>query len=231
MPWGRRLPRARGGKCPPCMPGHFPMYSLLNALGKDVKIVFFRRNQGIFSRGDSSRSLFYIQHGSVKLTLTSPQGKEAVIAILDGGCFLGHSALEFDRPARSHNAIALTDVSAMKIEPKAMLYLVHKEELACAALLSSMIKFETQLVGNCADSLLYRAEGRLARALLAISRINKPAGSMPVAKFSQQDLANMIGASRQRVNGLLKELKRRGFIDYDDGLRIHKSITKLLSND
>jgi biotin operon repressor len=54
---------------------------------------------------------------------------------------------------------------------------------------------------------------------------------MPVAKFSQQDLANMIGASRQRVNGLLKELKRGGFIDYDDGLRIHKSITKLLSND
>ena len=215
----------------PCAPGHFPVDSLLNGLGKDVKIVLFRRNQRIFSRGDPSRLLFYIQHGSVKLTLTSLQGKEAVIAVLDGGSFLGHSALEFDRPARSHDAVALTDVGAMRIEPKAMLYLMHKEEHACAAILSSMIKFETQLVGNCADSLLYRAEGRLARALLTISRMCEPAAGMGVAKFSQQDLANMIGASRQRVNGLLKELKRAGFIDYDDGLRIHESITKLLSKD
>jgi CRP-like cAMP-binding protein len=215
----------------PCTPGHFPVDSLLNGLGKDVKTVLFRRNQRIFSRGDSSRLFFYIQHGSVKLTLTSPQGKEAVIAVLDGGSFLGHSALEFDRPARSHDAVALTDVRAMRIEPKAMLYLMHKEEGACAAILSSMIKFETQLVGNCADSLLYSAEGRLARALLAISRTCEPAAGMRVAKFSQQDLANMIGVSRQRVNGLLKELKKAGFIDYDDGLRIHKSITKLLSKD
>jgi CRP/FNR family cyclic AMP-dependent transcriptional regulator len=215
----------------PCTTGHFPLYSLLNGLGKDVKVVLFRRNQRIFSCGDSSRLLFYIQHGSVKLTLTSPQGKEAVIAVLDGGSFLGHSALEFDRAARSHDAVALTEVRAMTIEPKAMLHLMHKEEHACAAILSSMIKFETQLIGNCADSLLYRAEGRLARALLAISRMCQPTGSMSVAKFSQQDLANMIGASRQRVNGLLKELKREGFIDYHDGLRIHKSITKLLSKD
>lgn len=81
----------------PCAPGHFPVDSLLNGLGKDVKIVLFRRNQRIFSRGDPSRLLFYIQHGSVKLTLTSLQGKEAVIAVLDGGSFLGHSALEFDQ--------------------------------------------------------------------------------------------------------------------------------------
>jgi CRP-like cAMP-binding protein len=137
-----------GEKMRPCAPGHFPVDSLLNGLGKDVKIVLFRRNQRIFSRGDPSRLLFYIQHGSVKLTLTSLQGKEAVIAVLDGGSFLGHSALEFDRPARSHDAVALTDVGAMRIEPKAMLYRMHKEEHACAAILSSMIKFETQLVGK-----------------------------------------------------------------------------------
>jgi CRP/FNR family cyclic AMP-dependent transcriptional regulator len=215
----------------PCAPGYFPLDSLLNGLGKDVKIVLFRRNQRIFSCGDTSRLLFYIQHGSVKLTLTSPQGKEAVIAVLDGGSFLGHSALEFDRPARSHDAVALTEVRAMRIEPKAMLYLMHKEEDACVAILSSVIKFESQLVGSCADNLLYGAEGRLARALLAISGICEPGRGMRLAKFSQQDLANMIGASRQRVNGLLKGLKKAGFIDYDDGLRIHKSITKLLSKD
>jgi CRP-like cAMP-binding protein len=215
----------------PCTKGRFPVDSLLNGLGKDGKIVLFRKNQTIFSRGNSSTVFFYIQHGSVKLSLTSSQGKEAVIAVLEGGSFLGHSALELDRVARSHDAIALTDVRAMKIEPKAMLHLMHKDEDASAAILSSMIEFETQLIGNCADSLLYSAEGRLARVLLTISHTCEPATVTPLTKFSQQDLANMIGVSRQRVNGLLKELKKAGFVDYDDGLRIHKSITKLLSKD
>lgn len=209
-----------------CTPGRLPIDLLLNGLGKDIRIVLFRKNQTIFSRGDSSRLFLYIQNGSVKLTLTSAQGKEAVIAVVYGGSFLGHSSLVSDRPARSHDAVALTEVRAVKIEPKAMLHLMHEDEYACAAILSSMVNLETQLVGNCADSLLYFAEERLARALLTISRWCNPTAVTPMIKLSQQDLANMIGVSRQRVNALLKKLRRAGRID--DGLRVHKSIMEVL---
>jgi CRP/FNR family cyclic AMP-dependent transcriptional regulator len=217
-------------KMRPCTPGR-PLDPLLNGLGKDVKVVFYRKKQTIFSHGDSSSRLFYIEQGSVKLTVTSSQGKEAVVAVLDGGSFLGHSALVFDRPARSHRAVALTDVRVMRIEPKAMLQLIHTNDDACAAILSSMVKFQTQIIENCADNLLYFAEERLARALLTISRPWGFAGVTPVDKLSQQDLANMIGVSRQRVNGLLKELKKAGFVDYDHGLRVHKSIMKLVAKE
>jgi CRP-like cAMP-binding protein len=210
-----------------CTPARLPV-DLLLKLGKDVKTVLFCKNQMIFSRGDSSSHFLYIQNGSVKLTVTSARGKEAVIAVVDGGSFLGHGALVFDPPARSHDAVALTEVRAVKIEPKAMLHLMHNDEYACAAILSSMVNFEKQLVGNCADSLLYCAEERLARALLMISRWCDPIAVTPRVKLSQQDLANMIGVSRQRVNALLKELRRVGFID--DGLRVHKSIVKVVGS-
>jgi CRP-like cAMP-binding protein len=210
----------------PCTPGPRSIDLLPKGLGKDVKTVLFCKNQTIFSRGDSSRLFLYIQNGSVKLTVTSAQGKEAVIAVVDGGSFLGHGALVFDR--RSHDAVALTEVSAVKIEPKAMLHLMHNDEYACAAILSSMVNFEKQLVANCADSLLYFAEERLARALFTISGGCDPIAVTPMVKLSQQDLANMIGVSRQRVNALLKQLRRAGFID--DDLRVHKSIMKVLGS-
>jgi CRP-like cAMP-binding protein len=87
------------------------------------KVDYFRKNQIIFSQGDRSESVFYIQKGGVKLVVTSRQGKEAVIEVLNGGSFFGENALAPNRHRRLNHAIAVTDVRAVRIDPDTMLHM------------------------------------------------------------------------------------------------------------
>jgi len=203
----------------PRTPGRLGVDVLLGKLGDEQKGVFFRKNQMIFSQGDRSDSIFYIQKGSVKLTLISRQGKEAVIAILGAGSFFGDSAFASDRPPRPHHAVALMDVRVMRINPNAMLRLIHQDEGVCDAIISSLVSLKTDIIGSYADNLLYFAQQRLARLLLKMGRSDEDPEIGRVPKLRQQDLANMIGVSRQRVNLLLKALKKAGPLIDDSGFR------------
>jgi CRP/FNR family cyclic AMP-dependent transcriptional regulator len=218
-------------KMRPSTPERLHIGPLLSSLGNDIKPAHFRRNQIIFSKGDRSDSIFYIQKGSVKLTLTSRQGKEAVIAVLAAGSFFGDSALASDRPPRPSHAVALMDVRAATIDPDAMVRLLHKDDDVCDAVISSLIALKTKVIGNFGDNLLYSSEERLARALLSIAKLYEDPELWPGPKLSQQDLANMIGITRQRVNFFLKRFKKSGFVDYGGGLRVHSSIVKVVGKD
>jgi CRP/FNR family transcriptional regulator, cyclic AMP receptor protein len=210
---------------------HLHLEPLLSSLGKATKTDYFRRNQIIFSRGDRSDSILYIQKGSVKLTLTSRQGKEAVIAVLTKGNFFGDSAFASERPPRSSSAVALMDVHAMRIDADAMLELIHHDEEVCDVIISSLISLKTKIIGSLADNLLYSSEKRLARALSSIAEFDQDVGLRQLLNLSQQDLANMIGISRQRVNCVMQRFKNSGFVDYDHGLRVHRSILKVMEKD
>jgi len=210
---------------------HLHLEPQLSSLGKAIKTDYFRRNQIIFSRGDRSDSIFYIQKGSVKLTLTSRQGKEAVIALLTKGNFFGDSAFASERPPRPDSAVALMDVHAMRIDADAILELIHHDEDVCDVIISSLISLKTKIIGSLADNLLYSSEKRLARALSSIAEFDQDVGLRQLLNLSQQDLANMIGISRQRVNFVLQRFKNSGFVDYDHGLRVHRSILKVVEKD
>jgi CRP-like cAMP-binding protein len=215
----------------PSTPERLSIWPLLSSLGSDVKIAYFRRNQTIFSKGDQSDSIFYIQKGSVKLTVTSRQGKEAVIAVLAAGSFFGDTAFAADRPTRPNHAVALMDVRAARIDPDAMLRLLHKDEDVCDAVISSLTRLKTTIIGNLGDNLLYSSEERLARALLWIAKLYEHPERQPFPKLSQQDLANMIGTTRQRVNFFLRRFQESGFVDYGDVLRVHGSIVEVVGKD
>ena len=194
---------------------------LLSTLGIARKVDSFRKNQIIFSQGDRSDSLFFIQEGVVKLTVTSKQGKEAVVAILNGGCFFGENALAWNRPPRSNHATALTDVAAVKIAPDSMLRLLKRNSDVSAAFILGLIRLKIQMQEDLATSLLYSAEERLARALLSLQQFNKSAQLRSVLKLNQQTLANMVGISRQRVNVLLQSWKP-GSIHVRGGLKVRE---------
>jgi len=210
-----------------CTSTHLHLEPLLSSLGKAIKTTYFRKNQIIFSRGDRSDSIFYIQKGSVKLTLTSRQGKEAVIAVLTKGSFFGDSAFASERPARPNSAVALMDVHAMRIDADAMLELIHHDEDVCDVIISSLTSLKTKIIDRLADNLLYSSEERLARALSSIAEFDQDVGLRQLLNLSQQDLANMIGITRQRVNFVLQRFKKLGFVDYDHGLRVHRSILEV----
>jgi len=108
------------------------------------------------------------------------------------------------RPVRSVHAITLTDVHALRIDPQAMLRLIHTDNNACDFIISPLISLQTRVIENCADILLYSSNIRLAHAGSSIAQLYQDPEVGPVPKLSQQDLANMIGVTRQRVNAILK---------------------------
>src|SRR5580698_9813284 len=91
----------------------FDTAAFLSFISPERKAVYFPEKQIIFSEGERSDSIFYIERGTVKLTVTSRQGKEAIIGVFSRGDFFGESCIASDQPVRLHNAVALTDLRAL----------------------------------------------------------------------------------------------------------------------
>src|SRR5258708_15242554 len=83
--------------------------------------------QAIFSQGEASDAVFYIQTGKAKLSVVSKQGKEATIALLDRADFLGEGCIASDQSVRMDTATAITRCSLLRIEKKQLLRTLHAE--------------------------------------------------------------------------------------------------------
>src|SRR6185369_8123897 len=165
-------------------------------------------------------------------TVISAEGREALLRIRQSGDFFGEEVVDTDELQRRTNAAALSDVRASKIDRSTILGLLRFDEDLWKFFSASLFRLLSQVNEQLADNLLYASEQRLARVLVSLAHSPK---SQPedeyrrVASLSQQDLANMIGVSRQRTNYLMKRFSKFGFIDYSGGLRVHKSIRTITS--
>lgn len=189
------------------------------------------KKQRIFSQGDPADAVFYIQAGKVKLSVVSQQGKEAVVAILEPGAFLGEACLA-GQSIRSASATALADSTLVRIDKAAMIRVLHEEpafaELFMAYLLEHTIRIQEDLV----DQLFNSSEKRLARVLLLMAHFGKEGKPEAViAKVSQETLAEMIGTTRSRVSFFMNKFRKLGFIDYNGVLRVHSSLLSVVLHD
>jgi len=98
----------------------------LDSAGLARTIVQYRRSQKIYSQGDSAMSVMYIQKGGVKLSVVSAAGKEAIVALLGPGDFLGEGCLT-GLPFRMGTATAITPSTLLVIEEKEMIRVLHHE--------------------------------------------------------------------------------------------------------
>jgi CRP-like cAMP-binding protein len=184
----------------------------------------------IFREGDPADSVFFIRQGQVKISVTSQQGKEAIISLLKGGDFFGEGCLA-GQPLRMATATALTDCSLARLERRLMVELLHERheisELFVTHLLSRNIRYEADLV----DQLFNSSEKRLARVLLLLSHFGKESKSEPVLpRITQENLAEMVGTTRSRVSHFMNKFRKHGFIDYGDsgGLRVNSSLLSVV---
>ena len=189
------------------------------------------KKQVLYSQGDESDAVFYIQGGKVKLTVISEQGKEAVIAILAPGSFFGEACLA-GQSVRVETATALEASSIVRITKEAMLHVLHEEpafaELFMTYLLTHSIRVQADLV----DQLFNSSEKRLARVLLLLAHFGKEGKPEPViAKVSQETLAEMIGTTRSRVSFFMNKFRKLGFIDYNGGMHVHSSLLNVVLHD
>jgi CRP/FNR family transcriptional regulator, cyclic AMP receptor protein len=109
----------------------FNIDSFLAAVHARRKIIHFRTNQTIFSQGEDSDAIFYIEKGSVKLTITSEEGREAIVGVFGGGDFFGESCIASDLPVRFHTAIAITDTRVVKTGRDAIINGLRHRAMLC----------------------------------------------------------------------------------------------------
>ena len=188
--------------------------------------------ESIFSQGDPSNAVFYIQGGKIKLTVVSMSGKEAVISHLPAGSFFGEASLAGQK-LRISSAYAIESTTIVRIEKTVMQDLIHREpefaEQFLAHLLSRNIRMEADLV----DHLFNSSEKRLARLLMLMANFGQESKPNPViAKISQETLSEMIGTTRSRVSFFLNRFRDLGYIDYNGaGMHINSSLVNVVLHD
>jgi len=192
-------------------------------------IALFREGQTICSQGDAGKEVFYIEKGHVKVTVRSKRGKETVLAILHRGNYLGAECMT-GQAFRTATATALTRSTILVIAKKEMTRALHNghefSDHFIGCLLGRNIRIEEDLI----DQHLSSCEERLARALLLVARydkIRKPIAVIP--KITHGTLGGLIGSTRSRVCYFMNKFKKRGYIEYGKGLRVHSaSLTGVL---
>ncbi len=204
----------------------------LDSAGVARKVVPYRRSEKIYSQGDSTETVLYIQKGGVKLSVVNAVGKEAVVAILGPGDFFGEGGLA-GQPARMGTATAITPTTLLAIEKKEMIRVLHAEHAFSDRFVAYMLTRNIRTEEDLIDQLFNSSEKRLARTLLLLARYGKqdqPQKMLP--KVSQEMLAEMIGTTRPRVNFFMNKFRKLGFIQYDKGgLHINSSLLSVVLHD
>jgi len=178
----------------------------------------YPKNAVVLTEGEMGDSLYMIQSGKVKVFIGDQDGREMILKILGPGDFFGEMSM-IDKQPRS--------ASVTTIESSVFLVLSHAAFEKCVEkiprianmvmrVLATRVREADRKIGTLAMMDVY---GRVASTLLELA-VNDNGKMVVSEKLSQQDLANMVGASREMVNRILKDLAERGFISVES-----KSIT------
>jgi CRP-like cAMP-binding protein len=205
--------------------------ALMAAVGEAAAPRAYRKGQPIFAQGERGDAVFFVQQGKVKVTVLSPQGKQAVIALLGPGDFFGEGCLA-GQPVRMATAIALMECSIVRLAKPTMIQALQRDSvfagLFTTYLLSRNIRMEEDLV----DQLFNSSEKRLARILLLLANFGKEGRPEPVVpKISQETLAEMVGTTRSRISHFMNKFRRLGFVEYNGGLQVHTSLLHVVLHD
>jgi CRP/FNR family cyclic AMP-dependent transcriptional regulator len=188
------------------------------------------KKQILFSQGDTADAVFYIQEGRVKLSVVSQDGKQAVIAMLEGGTFFGEFCLA-GQTVRPATATAAEDSCLVRIDKEVMIRLLHEEPAISELFLTHLLSRNLRIQEDLVDQLFNPSEKRLARVLLLLAHLEEEGSTeAAISKFSQDTLAAMIGTTRARVSFFLNRFRKLGFIDYNSKqhangeLHVHHSL-------
>ncbi len=212
----------------PAKKPRFDATTFLNSSGVMGTVVEYPPAATVYSQGGPSDAVLYIQKGSVRLSVLSRSGKEAVLGVLERGEFFGEGALA-GQSVRLATATAMT-ASTIRVVPKRqMIRLLHQQHGLSDRFIAHMLARNSRLEEDLVDQLFNASEKRLARTLLLLARFGKPDGPRRVLpKISQEVLAEMVGTTRSRVNFFMNKFRKLGFIEYNGGLKVHNELLSVV---
>jgi CRP/FNR family cyclic AMP-dependent transcriptional regulator len=206
----------------------FNVEAFLQAAKIDRRTARFAPNQTVFVQGAEANAVFYIRAGTVKLSVLSKAGKEAVVAMLSEGDFLGEGCLA-GQPLRVATATAVLATTLVRIPKAAMRAALHDHPEFSDSFISHMLVRNIRVEEDLVDQIFNSSEKRLARTLLLLARYGTDeAPPRVLPKLSQETLAEMVGTTRSRVNLFMNKFRKLGLIEYNGGLKINASLLSLV---
>jgi len=204
--------------------GSFDAQVFLESVGASRRVAEFRKKQAIFSQGEASDSVMYVQKGSVKFTVVNESGKEAVVAMFGPGDFFGEGSMA-GQTIRMGTATAVSPTSVLVIEKDEMTRVLHAEHALSDRFITFMLARNIRVEADLIDQLFNSTEKRLARTLLLLARYGQEDQPQHVLqKVSQETLAEMIGTTRSRVNLFMNKFRKLGFGEYNGEIKVNKSL-------
>jgi CRP-like cAMP-binding protein len=202
--------------------------TLLGQTSQGMHAMSVRKGEKIFSQGDPSAAIYFVQTGRVKISVPSYAGKEVVLGILSPDAFFGEECL-VGQSLRINSAIALEPSSVFQVQKRAMLRALHAQLEFSERFTTSLLKRASDLEEDRCDQLFNHCEQRLARVLLKLARLREyqvvPDTLMPT--LSHETLAEIVGTTRARITYVMNKFRKMGLIDYDGHLIV---ITERLIN-
>lgn len=174
----------------------------------------YPRNTVIINEGDTAESLYVIVKGKVKVFLTDDTGKEVVINCQGPGEYFGEVAL-IDDAQRSASVMTLESSSFSVISKQSFRELLSRNPNIALSLIRDLTQRVRVLTDNVKSLALLDVYGRVAKTLLSLA--SEQDGRLLIEeKLTQQDIANRVGASREMVSRILKDLTAGGYIQMED---------------
>jgi len=214
------------------VPPTFDPAEFLASAGVGKTLLNLKRKRVLFSQGDAADSIFFIQQGRVKLTVVSKSGKEATIALLGPGEFVGEDCVAAANGARLATAVAVTECSTLRIQRGEMLRALDQEHELSDVFRAFLLARNARIQEDLIDQMFNSSEKRLARVLLLLAQFgktDKPQKVIP--NLSQQMLAQMIGTTRSRVSFFMNRFRKLGFIRYNGEMQVHSSLLNVVLHD
>jgi len=183
----------------------------------------FRKNTIVINQDDETYSLYVILSGSVKVFISGEDGREAVLNHQGAGDYFGDLAL-IDKQPRVASVMTTEASKFMIISREDFMACLSKNPEIAINLIKPMTSRMRMLAKNVSNLALLDVYGRVARVLLEQAEEQED-GEMITEKLTQQEIADMVGASRAMVSRILKDLKAGGYISVDKKrITIHQKL-------
>lgn len=199
--------------------GEVPLFSHLEAddlerLASIAHLKTFAKDHQLFERGDEGSEFLIVTHGRLKLFLLNEDGRELTLTILAPYQSFGEVALLDDAP-RSAAALALTELRVLSIHKRDFRALLEARPHLCMGLLIAMGRRLRDLTEDTAGLIFLDVYQRVSRKLLSLAAsigVDSAGGRHIPQRLTHQELANLVGATRETVTKVLNDLETRGII-------------------
>jgi len=215
-------------KAPKASSPEFDLQEFLDSAGLSRTIAKYSKSAVIYSQGDPATEVMYLQQGSVKISVLSKTGKEAIVAMLSRGEFFGEGCLA-GQSRRMATATAMGTTTVLVVEKTHMVQMLHNEPELSDRFRIHMLARNIRIEEDLVDQLFNSSEKRLARTLLLMARYGQETTPQQVVhQLSQETLAEMVGTTRSRVNFFMNKFRDLGFIEYNGGLKVNSSLLSVV---